>query len=48
MHGNHPYGTLHKSDLTHNKTMAGPWRTRDGLTHKVTVRRIAPALTVPA
>ncbi len=43
MYGNHPYATVNKSGIARRKrASAGAWRTTDGVTHPVTVRRVEP------
>lgn len=41
MYGSHKHGTVHKSQIQRGKKASLPmWRTRDGIKHPVTVRRI--------
>lgn len=44
MYGNHPHGTKSKRDLSYGNKRAsrGGWRTRDGESHPVIVRRVTP------
>jgi hypothetical protein len=44
MYNNHPFGTMHSSQIERRKrATSGRWRTSDGVKHPVTVRKIRKA-----